>query len=89
MADISVIVRRVLRHRIKTGEGLEGVVGDLLGDDWQSMLSANRQHRDGIATQIAKQIKNSLANSSFMESEVCAADTSIDHHLPTVVETAG
>lgn len=67
MPDSSVIVRRILRHRIKSNEGLQNLVGEMLGDDWQSMLSSNRRNRDGVVKQVAGQIDQLLNQSSFVE----------------------
>ena len=84
MADLSVIVRRVLRHRIKSDEGLDQVVGELIGDDWQAMMSSSRTCREGIVEQIVQQIRTRLQNSSFMESSFRNGDTSIDLNRQTV-----
>ncbi len=85
MADLSVIVRRVLRHRIKSGEGLQKVVGEFLGDNWQSMLSSNRGQRDGLVAEISKQIHLLLNDSSFIETGFRGGDTSIDLNRQTVI----
>lgn len=65
MSNSSVIVRRVLRHRIKSDQGLQKVVSELLGDDWQSMLNSSRRSRDGIVQKLAGQIDQLLCGSSF------------------------
>ena len=85
MADLSVIVRRVLRHRIKSDEGLDQVVGELIGDDWQAMLGSNRTSRDGIVDQIVQQISMKLQNSSFIETGFRNGDTSLDLNRQTVM----
>ena len=85
MADLSVILRRVLRRRIRTGEGLDRVVGELLGDDWQKMLSNSNRNRDGIIQHLSKEISTLLNKSSFVETGFRNGDTSIDLNRNTVM----
>ena len=67
MKDASIIARRILRHGIKSNQGLQNLVGEMLGEDWQAMLSSNRRNRDGVVDQVADQLDQLINNSSFVE----------------------
>lgn len=85
MDNLTVIVRRALRRRLKSDEGLDRIVGELLGDDWKKLLSNNRNQRDGVIAQIAREIKHRLNQTSFVDSGFRNDDTSVDLNRQTVV----
>lgn len=85
MADLSVIVRRILRHRIKSGEGVEKVISELLGNNWQSMLSGSRSGREGVVQNLVEQIQAMLRNTSFVETGRLPADTRLELDESTLI----
>lgn len=85
MEKLAVIVRRALRRRLKSDEGLDRIVGEVLGDDWKKLLSNNRNQREGVIAQIAREIKHRLSQTSFVDAGFRNGDTSIDLKRHTVV----
>ncbi len=85
MDNLTVIVRRALRRRLKSDEGLDRIVGELLGDDWKKLLSNNRNQREGVIAQIAGEMKQRLSQTSFIDSGFRNGDTSIDLNRQTMV----
>ena len=85
MEKLAIIVRRALRRRLKSDEGLDRLVGELLGDDWKKLLSNNRNQREGVIAQIAREIKCRLNQTSFVDTGFRNGDTSIDLNRQTVV----
>ena len=85
MNNLAVIVRRALRRRLKSDEGMDRVVGELLGDDWKKLLSNNRNQREGVIAQIAREMKQRLNQTSFMDADSRNRYTSIDLSRKTMV----